>query len=216
MRKIIGNMCVIMFAGCIANSAFAVTMNEENFGDFSSNVTVISIGELDSGVNTISGSISGSCSTANFNNCSGDTADVFNFTLPSGEELISLNLTISNLLLTSDPNAQFPRPQRGFYVLSRRIGQTSFNVISPTSFTSNLSVELLSNSIDFDPLIITVGVDSNSDSSGEFGFDWQALLEVSSLQQPDDTAVVPLPRSISFLALAMILIIGFRQRYAQC
>lgn len=89
----------------IASSSHAATISETT--DFTPNLAIpFNIGTLDIGTNTISGSLAATCVDFDVNPFVGDScsfaafdaADAFEFVIPTGSELTSATLTITNLV----------------------------------------------------------------------------------------------------------------------
>ena len=105
------NRCALLFAlsVCLAAGgavyAIGVTETTDFPGGFSFNPGV-SVGTLDPGANTVSGSLAGNCvlnTNFNFIDCNpgtvagGDTQDSFNITVPAGYQITSLTVGTSNV-----------------------------------------------------------------------------------------------------------------------
>jgi acetyltransferase-like isoleucine patch superfamily enzyme len=85
---------VVCFTGLVS-PASGLDVSEST--DFST--SVVSIGTLDPGVNTVAGALAGTCTVGDCNNglTSGDSQDTFGVTVPAGYQLTAITVTTANV-----------------------------------------------------------------------------------------------------------------------
>ena len=162
----------------LTTSASALTFSEPP--DLTTNLAIPSnVGTLDIGANSISGSAGGF-----------DIADAFEFIIPTGAELVSATLTLSNLVGGSVFTRTFTDLDDLFNVKSG-----IFDILGGTPLTGTQDYEVRPNPLSTNPI----------------SFDWRVDLTVAEIN------VVPVPAALPLLGagLGMLGFMGWRRKATQ-
>ena len=177
-----------------ANLANAVTVTE--VGDFNGSASFSQWGEsniglLDSGINTISGSLAGTCVPGDCNSA-GDSQDSFLIEIASGFKIDSIIATTANIIAPADFSSSLSVYQDAF---SNNVLRTymPFNTSSAALLLSESGTGLYSFSV----------YGQNASEAGDFSFDYSLQIGVSA---------VPVPAAVWLFGSGLIGLVSVARR----
>ncbi len=175
MRKIF--LCILFVFNAPAVNALTVT--EINDFDGSASFSAFgesNIGVLDSGINSISGSLAGQCS--GFVGCNGssagDTQDSFLIEIAAGSKITGIYTTTSNVAGPANFNVSLSAYKNSFANNILFVGSLPIN-------SSSLNLLLT----DAQPALYSINIfGQNASESGLYSLDYTVQIEVSSVPVP--------------------------------
>ncbi len=199
MKKII--LLFFILCSFSLNSAQAATVvSESSFsGGFDAFTTFPRTFGLDSGTNTVSGSLAGTCVSGNCNSAdpgTGNTQDTFNIEIAPGFKLDSLFVTTSNVTGPIDFSASFSLRNAVF-------SPTPTTIFDPFLPLNSTTVNLVTSAVS--PGIYSVSMFGQQSifSGGDFALDYSINFGVSA---------VPVPAAVWLFGSGLIGLISIARR----
>ena len=166
-------LAIVGWAGPAA--AIVVTETADFPGSSGFGIGSVSVGALDPGGNTVSGSLAGNCVPGDCNGISaGDTQDSFKFTVPAGQQITSLTVTTSNVVGPAG------------FTATTSLRSPTITVI-PTTFLSlgGTTANLVASPIGAGEYSISV-FGQGASAAGAFSLNWSVAITVAPIVVNDD------------------------------
>lgn len=166
------HLAFVGLVACFAITANAITITET--ADYPGGVSLSdpNVGTLDSGANTVSGSLNGSCNVGDCNpgdGLHGDTQDSFLVTVPTGYQITSLTVTTSSVSGPMNFSASF------------ELRNSSLTVVQSTPFLSPLNgttANLLSAPASSGTYVISV-FGQQANAAGAYSLNWTVTMNLA-------------------------------------